>query len=214
MGKIKKFFADFKAFISKGSILDLAVGVVIGSAFTAIINALVKSVLMPIITAAVPGGLDGLVTVLNHNKAVLCASDNAAAVAAIPASTTTVTYWGYVYDSSLVNVINWGAVINAAVNFIIIAFLMFLIVKAAMMFQTSADQLKARANAFTPEERKALRKEGHSIKEINKLADDKVQKEKDDKAKADAEAKAKEVTEITLLTDIKGLLADKAEKKD
>ena len=60
---MKKFFADFKAFISRGNILDLAVGVVIGGAFNAIVTALVN-ILLSICTWAVPGGLKGLVTVL------------------------------------------------------------------------------------------------------------------------------------------------------
>lgn len=60
---MKKFFADFKAFISRGNILDLAVGVVIGGAFNAIVTALVN-ILLSVCTWAVPGGLKGLVTVL------------------------------------------------------------------------------------------------------------------------------------------------------
>lgn len=60
---MKKFFADFKAFISRGNILDLAVGVVIGGAFNAIVTALVN-ILLSVCTWGVPGGLKGLVTVL------------------------------------------------------------------------------------------------------------------------------------------------------
>ncbi len=46
---MKKFFSDFKKFISRGNILDLAVGVIIGSSFSAIVTALVNSILMPLI---------------------------------------------------------------------------------------------------------------------------------------------------------------------
>ncbi len=60
---MKKFFADFKAFISRGNVLDMAVGVVIGGAFSAIVTALVN-ILLSVCTWAVPGGLKGLVTVL------------------------------------------------------------------------------------------------------------------------------------------------------
>lgn len=59
----KKFWSDFKAFIMRGSVLDLAVGVVIGGAFNAIVTALTK-ILLSVCTWAVPGGLKGLVTVL------------------------------------------------------------------------------------------------------------------------------------------------------
>ena len=70
MGKIKSFFSDFKSFITKGNILSMAVGVVIGAAFSAIVNAVVNNILMPIVTLAVPGGLEGFVTVLNPDKAL------------------------------------------------------------------------------------------------------------------------------------------------
>jgi large conductance mechanosensitive channel len=210
MGKIKQFFTDFRDFISKGNILDLAVGVVIGAAFKEIINALVNNILMPVITLAVPGGLAGLVTVLNHSEAVLCAASNEAAVAAIPASTTTVTYWGFVYDASTVNVINWGLFINAVINFIIIAFIMFCIVRAAMKFSTYREHELKVAKAYSADEYKALRKQGHSVREIRKMSEDKVaadQKAADEKAKAEADAKAKEETEVQVLQEIKELLA-------
>ena len=61
--KIKAFFAEFKAFINKGNAFMLAVGVVIGGAFNAIVTSLVN-ILMSVATWGVPGGLKGLVTVL------------------------------------------------------------------------------------------------------------------------------------------------------
>ena len=60
---MKKLWQEFKAFITRGNVLDLAVGVIIGGAFNAIVNALVN-ILLSICTWAVPGGLKGLVTVL------------------------------------------------------------------------------------------------------------------------------------------------------
>ena len=48
---MKKFFKEFKAFISRGNVLDLAVGVCMGTAFNAIVNSLVKSIIMPLICA-------------------------------------------------------------------------------------------------------------------------------------------------------------------
>ena len=47
---MKKFFKDFKAFISRGNIMDLAVGVIIGGAFSAIVTSLVNDIIMPLIT--------------------------------------------------------------------------------------------------------------------------------------------------------------------
>ena len=61
--KVKQLWSDFKAFMLRGNVLDLAVGVIIGGAFNAIVTALVN-ILLSICTWAVPGGLKGLVTVL------------------------------------------------------------------------------------------------------------------------------------------------------
>lgn len=47
--KLKKFWAEFKAFAMRGNVLDMAVGVVIGSAFTAIVNSLVGDIISPVI---------------------------------------------------------------------------------------------------------------------------------------------------------------------
>ena len=55
--------AEFKAFIARGNVLDMAVGVIIGAAFNAIVNSLV-SILMSVATWPLPGGIKGLVTVL------------------------------------------------------------------------------------------------------------------------------------------------------
>ena len=62
-GAFKRFFEEFKAFINKGNAFMLAVGVVIGGAFNAIVTSLVN-ILMSLATWGVPGGLKGLVTVL------------------------------------------------------------------------------------------------------------------------------------------------------
>lgn len=46
---MKKFFDEFKEFISRGNVMDMAVGVIMGTAFTAIVNALVKNILTPLL---------------------------------------------------------------------------------------------------------------------------------------------------------------------
>ena len=50
-----RFFGEFKEFIARGNVLDMAVGVVVGSAFTAIVNALVDNILMPLVGAVIAG---------------------------------------------------------------------------------------------------------------------------------------------------------------
>ena len=63
--KKSTFFKDFKAFISRGNIVDLALAVVIGSAFGAIVNSLVSDIIMPLLTLATGDGVQGLSLVLN-----------------------------------------------------------------------------------------------------------------------------------------------------
>ena len=67
MKKIKKFFSDFKAFISKGNVVDMAIGVIVASAFTAIVTALTNGIIMPFINwllALGGAGLDSAYTFL------------------------------------------------------------------------------------------------------------------------------------------------------
>ena len=61
--KVGGLWSEFKAFISRGNVLDMAVGVVIGGAFSAIVTAVVN-ILLSVCTWGVPGGLNGLITVL------------------------------------------------------------------------------------------------------------------------------------------------------
>lgn len=145
--KKSKLFEEFKKFISKGNVVDMAIGVIIGSAFSAIVTALVQKVLMPIITWAIPtGGMDGLVTVLNGNKAL-----------ATEATKNVIYYWGVAYDKDIVNVINWGAVINAIIYFLAVALLLFSILKIFTFLKSKRDAfLKAEEEKYYqkhPEER-------------------------------------------------------------
>lgn len=115
---MKNFWQDFKKFITRGNVIDMAVGVVVATAFTAIVNAIVNNILMPIVTMAVPAGLDGLVTVLNPNKALATAE-----------TANKISYWGVTYDADVVNVINWGILVNAVINFFMIALILFIILR-------------------------------------------------------------------------------------
>ena len=99
---MKAFFAEFKKFITRGNVLDMAVGVVVGSAFTAIVNSLVKDILNPII-GLVTGGVD-----FSDLKIVLKPATEEVAELAI----------------------RYGVFINAIIQFLLIAFVLFLIVKS------------------------------------------------------------------------------------
>jgi large conductance mechanosensitive channel len=105
---------DFKAFVMKGNVLDLAVAVIIGAAFGAIVTSLVNDVLMPPI-GLLMGGVDfkDLFISLNGQSYPTLA---AAKTAAAP-------------------VIAYGQFMNTVINFLIIAFVIFLIVRAASKLQ-------------------------------------------------------------------------------
>ena len=107
---------EFKAFIARGNVVDLAVAVIIGAAFGKIITALVDGVMMPPLGLAL-GGVDfsSLFIVLDQSKGVP-ASLAEAKTAGIP-------------------VIAYGAFINEIINFVIVAFAMFLLVKQANRFK-------------------------------------------------------------------------------
>ena len=100
---MKKFFHDFKKFITKGNVLDLAVAVIIGGAFGKIIASLVKDVLMPVISLVV--GKNGFA----NYKYVITAADEVAGTAE--------------------NAIYYGLFIQNIIDFLIIAFVVFVVVK-------------------------------------------------------------------------------------
>ncbi len=106
-------FKEFKEFISKGNVMDMAVGLVTGSAFTAIVTSLVNDVIMPCVGVIV-GGVD-----FTDLKIVLkAASGDAEAVT-----------------------LNYGSFIQAVVNFLIVAFVIFLVVKAMNKMRAAAEKL-------------------------------------------------------------------------
>lgn len=114
---------EFKEFAVKGNAIDLAVGVIIGAAFGAIVNSLVKDILMPPI-GLLTGGLDF------SNKFLILKDAPNAAFFATPA------------DAVKAGAITWnyGAFITAVINFVIIAFCIFLMVRAInQMKRPSAD---------------------------------------------------------------------------
>lgn len=120
---MRKFFKEFGAFIKRGNVLDMAVGVIVGGAFTAIVTALSNGILKPFINWIIwlchgkqEGSLESIYTVL---KGVYTA-DGALDLA------------NSIY-------IDWGAFVSAIINFILIAFVVFCIVKAINKARELAD---------------------------------------------------------------------------
>ena len=133
-------FKEFKAFIARGNVLDLAVGVIIGAAFGKIVSSLTDDLIMPIV-GAITGGVD-----FSNNYAVLTgAAPAGATLAAAKAAGATV--------------LAWGSFVTALVNFLILAFIIFMIVKWASRFftMTSAEAGPREVDLLT-EIRDSLRK--------------------------------------------------------
>lgn len=132
---MKKLFAEFKAFISKGNVIDLAVGMIIGSAFTAIVTALVNNILKPLINW-IPGadGTGALQVVLR--PAVLDET-------------------GKVVTDALI--MDFGAVISAVITFLLTAIILFAIIKAISTAQKKQAEMR---DKLKQEHEDKLRAEG------------------------------------------------------
>ena len=126
--KKKGFFGEFKEFISRGNIMDMAVGIIIGGAFTAIVTALTDGILKPVINFLFSlGGGDGLSSAYTFLKRV-----------------DTVVDGETVVDLERSIYIDWGAFISAIINFLLIALVLFCIVKAFNSMRRKAEEGKAK----------------------------------------------------------------------
>ncbi len=128
MEKKKGWIAEFKEFISRGSVVDLAVGVIIGSAFTAIVNSLVNDVVMPVI-GVLFGGID-----FTGLKLVITPASEGVEEAAI----------------------YYGNFIQSVVNFLLISLVVFWAIKAINRFRRKKNPQEPAA-AATPEDVVLLR---------------------------------------------------------
>ena len=103
---MKKFFGEFKEFISKGNVMDMAVGIIVGGAFTAIVSALTDNIINPLIGSIFKMDFSELAVTINGAE------------------------------------LKYGAFIMAVINFIIIAFVLFLIVKGMNTLRAKAEEKK------------------------------------------------------------------------
>ena len=109
---------DFKNFAMKGNVVDLAVGVIIGAAFSKIVDSLVGDVIMPII-GAITGGLD----FSNYY---------------LPLSSTIQGHPAYADAKKAGAVLGYGSFLTAVINFLIIAFVLFIAIKQIQRLQNMA----------------------------------------------------------------------------
>lgn len=130
MAKKKKpgFFTEFKTFVTKGNILDMAVGMIIGTAFNQIVKSLVDHVLMPVI-----GNLCNTQDLVDL-KYVLTPEvlDEAGSVVTAEVA------------------ISYGLFISYVINFLIVALTLFVIIRSAMRFQKKMDALREEEEAAAP----------------------------------------------------------------
>ena len=148
MKKIRQFFADFKKFISRGNVVDMAIGVIVASAFTAIVTALTNKIITPCINwlLSLGGtGLDSAYTFLR--KAYL--EDG-----------VTVDLANSIY-------IDWGAFITAIINFFLVAFVLFLVLR--LMMNAQGFWKKSLKERPTKEEKKILKQAGVNMKDYHEV---------------------------------------------
>ncbi len=123
MSEKKGFITEFKEFIARGNVMDMAVGIIIGTAFTAIVNSIVNDVIMPAIGFLI-GGLDFTQYKIVLTEATADAADTA---------------------------IYYGTFIQNLVNFLIIAFVVFLLVKGINKLHRKKEEAPPEPEAVDPQ---------------------------------------------------------------
>lgn len=200
---MKKFFKEFGQFIKKGNVVDMAIGVIIGTAFSAIVTALTDKIIMPLINLLLLaiGAGDGLSSCYTYLKKVHLTDGS--------------------IDLANSIYIDWGAFITAVINFFIIAFTLFIILKVAMKSNKILSDAKNKLESeyvLTKADYKEAKQRG--INRFDLKAMSKFRKEKSKQAKEEALAKLKEEearieeekkenpTELDLLKDIRDALVN------
>lgn len=202
---MKKFFAEFKAFISRGNVFDMAVGLIIASAFNKIVSSLVNDIIMPLITYATgAASLAELSLPLRYE----------------------------VVDGVKIVTLRWsyGNFIQTVIDFLIIAFSIFIMVKivnaSRKKLQEFNEFVEVQTKKETKIERKELKKKAKAEnrpfkvvyaerqEEKKKIAEEKKRLAEEEKARIALEERIKNPTQEDLLKEIRDLLKqDKPKSK-
>ena len=211
---MKKYFQEFKKFITRGNVVDLAVGVIVGGAFTAIVTSLTNNVIRPLINwiIALIGGKQGLESVYTFLSKAYKIDESGARVLDIANS---------IY-------IDWGLFLTAIIDFFIIAFVVFSLVKAINAsrekFEELGDLFEKQRKKEYREEMKAIRAqakaEGRKLKvvwaehlaEKERIKAEEAKLEAEENARKEAEEKLNNPTEQELLKQIRDLLLEQKAK--
>lgn len=204
---MRKFFGEFKKFITRGNVIDMSVGVIVGGAFTAIVNGLSNFILKPIINwlLALLLGQDSLSGIYTYLKPVYVAELDVNGVAT----------GNQVIDLSQSIYIDWGAFINAIINFLLIAFVLFCIVKVLNSVAASSKKMQDKKTRILYKKEKGfkLSKKEKAFLEAEELKEKEAAEAKakeEEEARIKAEEEANKVTKSeALLSEIRDLLAKK-----
>lgn len=194
---MKKFFGEFKKFITRGNVFDLAVGMIIATAFNKIVSSLVNDIIMPLVTYATGA--------------------NSVADLSIPLR--------YEWVDGVKKVTlswNYGSFLQYVIDFFIIALSVFIMVKVVANSRKRLEELgemiekqtKKEIRAEYKEVRKLAKEQNRKFKEVwaehnaekKRLAEEKAKLEAEEKAKKEAEERANNPTQEDLLKDIRDLL--------
>lgn len=207
-----KIIGEFKKFITRGNIVDMAVGVIVGSAFTGIVNGLSNFILKPLINALLYLVMGGGSTDKIHTVIIPSYQLDEAGAKIVD------EFGNFVLDMTKTIYIDWGSFINAVINFFLVAVVLFTIVKVINAVRDGQKKaIEGLVSEFaTKAERKEMKALGLNFRDKEVL--DRFRKEKEEvrlaeeeKAKAEAEEKARQdrlenPTTEDLLKDIRDIL--------
>ena len=184
--KSKGFGAEFKKFISKGNVVDMAVGVAVATAFTAIVTAFTKGFIAPIISLlSHDASLSDMKWVIRPEEAEVAADGTKTILTPEVA-------------------ILWGSFLQSIIDFLIIAFVMFIFLKIVMSVTKKAEKMRMELTGEDKERAKAA---------AEAKAKEEAEKKAAEEAKAAAEAelaaeKARKARELELLEQIAASLKE------
>ncbi len=210
---MKKFFDEFKKFVTRGNVVDMAVGVIVGSSFTAIVNGLSNFILKPIINFIISlilggGGLDKVYTFLEKVYML----DDAGKILIDESGKQVIDLTKSIY-------IDWGSFINAIINFFLVAFVLFCIVKLINRIKEGGKQFELDANHTRParEDRKEMKKRGIKFSDSDAVAayyEEKAAREAAAKAAAEEQARLEKEANPTTEDLLKKILAELQANKE
>ena len=141
---MKKFFSDFKAFALKGNVVDMAVGVIIGGAFGAIVTSLINDIIMPLLGLIIKADFSTWFVPMGEIPEAFTTALNAGEIGY---SADTLAEYG-------VSVFHYGKFISAIIYFILIALCIFIVIRALRKAEDKAKDLKKKEEEAPAEEKK------------------------------------------------------------